>query len=188
MAEEKKTKAKSTAKKPAARKAAAKKPAEPAPAPQLAEKKFDMTTPIRCRSVRQNDLIYKATNGIIYTWNGFGDIRELPYQEVLSMKSRRSSFLYEPWLIIEDEDLLKTKEFAGEFDKMYQVYSDFEDPRTFFNRKPSEIRKVLEDAPNGLKDLIMYNAGDYITNGTLDSIGVINAIDDVLGTQLKMLL
>lgn len=188
MAEEKKTKAKSTTKKPAARKTTTKKKDVLAPTPQLAEKKYDMTTPIRCRSVRQNDLIYKASNGMIYTWNGFGDIRELPYQEVLSMKSRRSAFLYEPWLIIEDEDLLKTKEFIGEFESMYQIYSDFEDPQTFFNRKPSEIRKMLDGAPRGLKDLIIYNAGDLISNGALDSIGVINAIDDVLGTQLKMLL
>ena len=157
-------------------------------APQLAEKKYDMQTPVRCRSVRQNDLIYQAANGYEYVWHGFGDIRELPYQDVISLKSRRSKFLYEPWLIIEDEDLLKTKEFAGEFDEIYQIYHDFEDPETFFNRKPSEIREILENAPNGLRDLIVYNASKYIDDGVIDSIGVINTIDDVLGTQLKMLL
>lgn len=189
MAEEKKTKAKST-KKPAAKKTAAKKPATTQSSePQLAEKKtFDMNTPIRCRSVRQNDLIYKASNGIVYTWRGYGDIRELPYQEVVSMKSQRSAFLYKPWLIIEDEDLLQDRMFAGEFDEMYKIYREFDDPARFFNKKPGEVREVLKKAPPGLRDLIVYNAGKYIDDGVLDSIGVINAIDDVLGTQLKMLL
>lgn len=187
MPQEKKTEAKST-RKPATKKTTAKKAAAKSTKSELAEPKFDMATPIRCRSVRQNDLIYVATNGITYTWNGYGDIRELPYQEIISMKSRRSSFLYEPWLIIEDDALLSTKQFAGEFDEMYAIYKDFEDPKTFFDRKPSEIRAVLESAPNGLRDLIIYNAGKYISDGILDSIGVINAIDDVYGTQLKMLL
>ena len=191
MAEEKKTKTakKSTAKKPAAKKTTAKKKPEEVSAPQLAEtKKFEMTTPIRVRSFRQYDLIYKSTNGFIYTWNGYGDIRELPYQDVMSLKSRHSKFLYEPWLIIEDDDLLATKEFAGEFDELYALYAAFEDPQTFFHRKPSEIKEQLKDAPRGLRDLIIYNAGKYIEDGTLDSIGVINAVDEALGTQLKMLL
>ena len=187
MAEEKKTKAKST-RKPAAKKTTAKKTTAKSTQPELAEKTFEMSTPIRCRSVRQNDLIYVSTNGLTYIWNGYGDIRELPYQDVISLKSRRSPFLYEPWLIIEDADLLATKQFAGEFDDMYKIYADFEDPKTFFDKKPSEIRVILENAPSGLKDLIIYNAGKYIDDGVLDSIGVINAIDDVYGTQLKMLL
>ena len=184
--EEKKTKAKSTKKKPAAKKTATRKVA--APEPQLAEKKYDMNTPIRCRSVRQNDLIYVATNGVTYMWSGYGDIRELPYQEVLTLKSRHDRFLYKPWLIIDDEELLKTKEFAGEFDDIYKIYREFDDPRSFFDRQPSEIREMLENAPDGLRDLIMYNAGKYIDEGILDSIGIINVIDDVLGTRLKMLL
>ena len=187
MPEEKKTEAKST-RKPAAKKATTKKTTAKPAKPKLAEPKFDMSTPIRCRSVRQNDLIYVSTNGITYTWNGYGDIRELPYQDVISLKSRRSPFLYEPWLIIEDENLLATKQFAGEFDDIYAIYAEFDDPHTFFNKKPSEIRRMLENAPNGLRDLIIYNAGKFISDGTLDSIGVINAIDDVYGTQLKMLL
>ena len=188
MAEAKTTKTKSTAKKTTTKKTATKKPVKADPKPEQTVKKFDLNTPIRCRSVRQNDLIYVASNGYTYIWTGFGDVRELPYQEVLSMKSRRSQFLYAPWLIIDDEDLLATKEFAGEFDDIYDIYKQFEDPKTFFDKKPSEIRDVLEKAPSGLKDLIVYNAGQYINNGILDSIGVINAVDSVLGTQLKMLL
>lgn len=191
MTEAKTAKTKSTAKKKATKKTVAPKAAQEKaaePVVEATEKHFDLNTLIRCRSVRHGDLIYTSTNGYTYTWNGYGDIRELPYQDIISMKSRRSKFLYEPWLIIENEDLLATKEFAGEFDDMYQIYRDFDDPESFFDRKPSEIKEVLKNAPNGLKDLIVYNAGQYISSGVLDSVGVINAIDDVLGTRLKMLL
>lgn len=186
MAESKTTKTKTAAKKPAVKKTTRKNAV--ASEPKLAEKKYEMSTPIRCRSVRPGDLIYVSSTGITYTWNGFGDIRELPYQDVLSLKSRRSKFLYEPWFIIDDPELLKTKEFAGEFDDVYKIYEEFENPKKFFDRKPSEIKEMLKSAPNGLKDLIVFNAGKYIEEGALDSIGVVNAVDEVLGTQLKMLL
>lgn len=198
MADTKTTKTKSTAKRKATKKTAAKSTVKEPEVNNVVqetekeikkpEKRFDLSTLIRCRSVRHGDLIYVASNGYSYVWNGFGDLRELPYQEIISMKSRRSKFLYEPWLIIEDEDLLASKEFAGEFDEMYQIYADFENPEQFFDRKPSEIKEVLKNAPNGLKDLIVYNAGRYMAEGILDSVGAINAIDDVLGTKLKMLL
>lgn len=151
-------------------------------------KKFDLNTPIRCRSVRQNELFYKSTSGTQYVWNGMGDIRELPYQEIVSMRSARSPFLYQPWLIIDDEDLMKKKEFKDDFAEIYALYKEFENPKEFFDQDASVIRERLKGVPNGLRDLIVYNAATYIEDGSLDRMSVVKALDDIFGTNLTMLM
>lgn len=165
--------------------AATKKSAKPE---QKIEKTFRPDTPITCRSVRQNELFFKSNTGTEYTWNGFGDIRELPYSDIMSMKASRSAYLYEPWLLIEDEELMAKPEFQKEFGETYEIYKEFDNPKAFFELPIMEIKQRLERAPKGLKDLIIYNAGQYIEDGTLDRIGVINVLDEIFGTHLRMLI
>lgn len=152
------------------------------------EKVFKADTPITCKSVRQNQLFFKSNTGTEYTWNGFGDIRELPYSDIMSMKASRSAYLYEPWLLIEDEELMAKPEFHKEFADMYKIYKEFDNPSKFFEQPISVIKQRLQNAPKGLRDLIIYNAGQYIEDGTLDRIGVINALDEIFGTKLRMLI
>lgn len=157
-------------------------------AEQRAEKTFRPDTPITCKSVRQNELFFKSNSGTEYTWNGFGDIRELPYSDIMSMKASRSAYLYEPWLLIEDEDLMAKPEFKKEFGEINSIYKEFDNPKAFFELPITEIKERLNHAPKGLKDLIIYNAGQYIEDGTLDRIGVINVLDEIFGTHLRMLI
>lgn len=153
------------------------------------EKVFDLNTPVRCKSVRQNELFYKASaSGARYVWNGFGDIRELPYQEIIAMRASRSPFLYEPWLIIEDKDLMKKPEFKEDFADLYALYAEFDNPKEFFEQPVSVIEEKLADIPNGLRDLIVYNAASYIEDGSLDRMSVVTALDKMFGTNLKMLM
>lgn len=184
MATEKKA---ATSKKSGKEKATTKKAAEPKIEKRI-EKIFKADTPITCKSVRQNELFFRSNSGTEYTWNGFGDIRELPYSDVMSMKASRSAYLYEPWLLIEDEELMSKPEFQKEFADMYDIYKEFDNPKDFFEQPISDIKKRLQDAPKGLRDLIIYNAGQYIEDGTLDRIGVINALDEIFGTRLRMLI
>lgn len=166
--------------------AGASKSAEPK-AEKKVEKIFKPDTLIVCKSVRQNELFYRSNSGAEYVWNGFGDIRELPYSDIMSMKASRSAYLYEPWLLIDDEDLLKKLEFQKEFGDIYEIYKEFDHPKAFFERPVAQIKEKLKDAPKGLRELIIYNARQYIEDGTLDRIGVINALDEIFGTHLRML-
>lgn len=161
---------------------------EASPKPEKPKKVFKQDTPILCKSVRQNNLSYRSHNGIEYRWTGFGDLREVPYSDIISMKARKSAYLYEPWLLIMDEDLMAQPDFQRDFGKINELYAEFDNPRDFFERPIAEIRASLVDVPRGLRDLIVYNAGQYINDGTLDRIGVINVLDEVFGTNLRMLI
>ena len=105
------------------------------------EKKFELNTLIKCRSVRQNEVFYKSNSGASYVWAGVDDIRELPYQEIVSMRAARSPFLYEPWIIIEDEDLMKKPEFQRDFGDLYALYAELDDPRKFFEQPVDVIKE-----------------------------------------------
>lgn len=183
MAEESKT---ATQKKTATKKKTASTAAKSTPKPK--EKKFELDTMVRCRSVRQNELFYKTPNGVRYIWTGFGDIKEVPYQEILSMRASRSAFLYEPWLIIEDEDLMKKPEFQKDFGDLYALYKEFDNPKAFFEQPVNVIEEKLKNVPRGLRDLIIYNAAEYIEDGSLDRMSVVTALDKMFGTNLKMLM
>ena len=50
------------------------------------------------------------------------------------------------------------------------------------------MKERLQGAPEGFKQLILGSATSLIRDGVLDSIGMINVIDEVLGTNLKMLI
>jgi len=152
------------------------------------KKVFKQDTPILCKSVRQNNLSYRSHTGIEYRWMGFGDLREVPYGDIVSLKAKRSAYLYEPWFLIMDEDLMAKPEFQKEFGRIKELYEEFDNPRDFFERPLGEIKEALKDMPRGLRDLIVYNAGQYINDGTLDRIGVINALDEAFGTNLRMLI
>lgn len=156
---------------------------------KITERKFSPTDMIVCKSVRQNGLVYVSpSTGITYVWNGFGSINELPYQEIMSMKASKSRFLYDPWILIEEKDILERADFKKDFESMYALYEEFEDPETFFSQSLDVIEEKIANIPNGLRDLIVYNAGTYIEDGTLDRMSVVNTLDQAFGTNLKMLM
>lgn len=164
------------------------KPAQRSTASKARKKQFKSDTPVLCRSVTHGGLTYIGVGGMRYDWGGYGDIREIPYQDVISLRSRKSEFLYEPWLIIEDKDIMEKPEFSRDFKDMYELYSEFETAEDFFDCTIPEMKEKLSKAPNGFKQLILGSATELIRDGSLDSIGMINAIDEVMGTDLKMLI
>lgn len=121
---------------------------------------------------------------MIYEWSDFGDVCEVEYGDLLALKASKSKFMYEPWFIIEDDQL-------AEDWKLSEIYSYFEgsdDAEDFLLKGAVEVRRKLMTAPQGYKDLIVDTAGRMIRSGMLDSIATIQAIDDVMHTQLNMLI
>lgn len=151
-------------------------------------KKYTAQTMIPCRSVRQNILYYQSPAGAKYQWEGYGDIKEMPFEEVRSMLVSRSKFLFEPWLLIDDDDLMETPQFKKALGNIKAAYDDMEDMQEFFSRNTEEIREKLASAPKGLQQYIAFNANRYINDGTLDRVSVVRVVDEVLGTNLKMMM
>lgn len=146
---------------------------------------FKATDMIECKSLRYGLMQHiSKKSGNIYEWADYGDIVEVEYGDLLSLKSSKSKFLYSPWFMIMDDQLAEDWKLAD----IYEPFKEFDDVEEFLQSGATTIRKTLPNAPQGYKDLVTYTAADMIRNGTIDSIATINAIDEILGKNLTTLL
>ena len=56
----------------------------------------------------KGELIYVGKkSGEVYTWEDYGDITEIEYQDLLGLRAKKSPFIFETLFVIEDEELLE---------------------------------------------------------------------------------
>lgn len=147
-------------------------------------KKYAPTDMIPCRSITYGELLVTgAKSKLLYTWSNYGDITEMEFQDLQALKSTRSSYLYKPRFIIEDLELVE--QWNSDFGKLYEsiVGTDVEE---LFKLPIGQLKAKLKKAPVGVQQAVKNVAGEKIMNGSLDSLAKIKAIDEILGTDLKL--
>ena len=153
-----------------------------------AVKEYSPTDIITCHSVTAGELLCHAQKSdTLYIGSGYGDIMQIQYQDLLSMKLGRSKYIYAPLFVIDDEELLSKKEWAdvkAVYDDMY----DADDINAFFKLSAADMKKTLKKAPSGFKNAIKTIAAEKIENGTFDAMTKIKAIDETLGTDFAHLI
>lgn len=154
-------------------------------APEKAPRKFAMDDPILCKSVTFGELLLPGKKSqLLYTWANYGDTTEVEFQDLQALRSTRSAYLNAPYFVIEDEELLEQwPEFKALYEKVAAIDVD-----NLFNLPINQFKKRLREIPVGFKDSIKNIASDKILNGSLDSLTKINALDEILGTDLKLLI
>lgn len=139
---------------------------------------------IACRSLTFGELLLSGTKSkLLYSWANYGDVTEVEFQDLQALKSTRSSYLFKPRFVIEDEELVEQwgKDFADMYSNVTNV--DVED---LFKLPLNQFKSKLKKAPRGVQQAVKNIAGDKILNGSLDSLAKIKAIDEILGTELKL--
>ena len=141
---------------------------------------------IPCRSVTYGELLLTGTKSkLMYVWANYNDVTEVEFQDLQALKSIRSSYLFRPRFVIEDEELVE--EWGKDFKDMYSKIVSV-DVEEMFNLPLGKFKTALKNAPKGVQQAVKNIAGEKIMNGSLDSLAKIKAIDDVLGTDLKLYL
>ena len=149
-----------------------------------APRKYAPGEMIPCRSITYGELLLTGTKSkILYTWANYGDVTEMEFQDLQALKSTRSSYLFKPRFIIEDAELVE--QWDNDLGKMYKDIVDV-DVEDMFRLPLNQFKSRLKKAPSGVQQAIKNVAGEKILNGTLDSLAKIKAIDEILGTDLKL--
>lgn len=141
---------------------------------------------IPCRSVTYGELLLSAPKSkLMYVWANYNDVTEVEFQDLQALKSIRSSYLFRPRIVIEDDELVEQwgKDFKDMYSKIVNV--DVED---MFNLPLGKFKTALKNAPKGVQQAVKNIAGEKILDGSLDSLAKIKAIDEILGTDLKLYL
>ena len=148
-------------------------------------RKFAQDDMILCKSVTYGELLLPGKKSkLLYIWSNYGDTTEVEFQDLQALRSTRSAYLMNPYFVIEDEELLEQwPELKNLYDKVAALDVD-----NLFNLPINQFKKKLRDIPIGFKDSIKNIAGEKIRNGSLDSIAKINALDEILGTELKLMI
>ena len=153
--------------------------------PVMEKRIYQATDMIPCKSVRYGVLQHVSKkSGDMYEWADYGDIVDVAYGDLLALKSRKSKFMFAPWFLILDDQLVDEWTLTD----IYSYYEDFDDIEEFLNEGVISLRRKLPNAPQGFKELVVHKAGDMLRNGTLDSIATVKAIDEILNKNLSDML
>lgn len=140
-------------------------------------------TMVECRSGVAGNLIYKSLMNPGYTveWEDLGDVQEMEYRELVSMRGNQRRFFEENWILIDDPAVLK-KLGVERYYKNSLTTDDFEE---VFNMPAEKIKEVVPTLPGGTKDAIASEAKKKIESGELDSRSAIKALEDSLSVELE---
>ena len=153
-------------------------------ATKKATRKFEPDDLIVCRSITFGELLLTGKKSkLLYSWANYGDTTEVEYQDLQALKSTRSSYLFKPRFIIEDEELIE--QWGKDFGDIYKNIEDI-DAEDLLKLPVAQLKSKLKKASKGVQLAVKNIAGDKILNGSLDSLAKIKAIDEVLGTDLKL--
>ena len=160
---------------------------EAKPAQKKANKvKHDPNEYIPCRSVRFGELILIGPKTHApYRWANEGDIAEVEDQDLMSWKALRQKYLFEPMIIIEDDDIVE--EWSADLGKLYAEIQDI-DVKALFKLPHRQFVAQLKKLPAGMKSTIQNMAYSMIQDRTLYDLRIIDSIDEILGTELKLMI
>lgn len=148
--------------------------------------KHDPNELVMCRSVRFGELrLIGPKTHMPYSWANEGDFREVEYQDLVSWRALHSRYLFDPMIIIEDEDIVE--EWKADLGKLYEGLQEI-DLNEMFKLPHRQFVAKLKQLPDGMKSTVQNMAYTMIQDGTLYDLRIIKAIDEILGTELKMMI
>lgn len=144
----------------------------------------DLHELVPCRSVVVGKLVYKSPKSFGYTvtWNNFGDVEYLELGELIAMRNAYPRFFSEPWIIIDDVDIIKYLNV----EKYYKNIIDVDNIEAVFKQPVDKFIDTLQKVPRGLKHLITHKAIELIKEGKLDSLAKIKAIEQTFNVDLSI--
>jgi hypothetical protein len=123
-------------------------------------------------------------SGNVYVWETLGEIQYVEYQDLLAeITNRYSKYIYEPLLLIEDEDVInKNPKLKDLYNAMIDV-EDIED--SLLNDSVEDLRSILISLPSGLKETVKSVASTLMQDGALYDVRKIRLLDDLYRTALS---
>lgn len=103
----------------------------------------------------------------------------------MSLKALRHRYLFDPFIIIEDETL--REEWKVDLDPVYEKIEEVS-LNGIFDLPQRQFVAKLKQLPASVKSSVQNMAYSMIQDKTLYDLRKIEAIDQILGTELKMMI
>ena len=156
------------------------------PVKKVNKPKHDPSELIACRSVVFGELILIGPKTHMrYSWSNEGDVREVEYQDLVSWRALHSKYLFSPFIIIEDEDICE--EWKAELGTLYEEVQSV-NLKEIFNLPHRQFVTQIKHLPQSMKSSVQNMAYSMIQDKTLYDLRKIEAMDEILGTELKLMI
>ena len=126
-------------------------------------------------------LFYRSKRtGEEFTWEEFGAEQDLELAELKNARNSSKAFFERNYFLIDDQEVIEYLN-VGQYYKNAIDVEDFED---LFDMDPEDIKKKVKALSSGQKSTVRYRAKQLISEGQIDSLKVIDALESALGVQL----
>lgn len=126
-------------------------------------------------------LVYKSKRtGELFVWDSFGSEQEMELQDLKSAKNTYKAFFINNWFLFDDPEVV---EWLG-MSQYYKHALNTESFNELFTKTPEEIKKTVSELSPGQKKSAAFRAKQLIQDGEIDSIKIINALEESLCVDL----
>ena len=116
---------------------------------------------------------------------GIGDVVDVEYQDLTAAIRSHNDYIGRPFIVVEDQ------EFVSQFPQLQKLYAtlysagDLEDVILKLNL--ADMKATIKSLPVGAQNSIKHIASQMISNGQLDSVSKIKALDELFGTEMVLM-
>lgn len=126
-------------------------------------------------------LIHRSqTTGRVWRFHGFGQTDKIPYSELLRIRNSNPKVFEQGWMIILNRKL--QEEFN--LTEKYKNILTPENIETVFKKDLDDLKLFVKALPEGMKVTFINKARELYQNGKLDSIKVIDFIQEEFNISL----
>lgn len=136
---------------------------------------------ITVRNGFNGKLVYKSKKtGEKFVWQEFGDEQDIELAELKSARNSSKSFFENNWFMFDNPAVIS---YLG-VERMYEHALNIDNFDDIFNMNPEDVKNRISLLSDGQKYSVKYRARTLIRNGTIDSLKMINALEEALDTEL----
>ena len=139
----------------------------------------DMVIPVK--NGFQGKLVYKSKKtGETLVWERFNDEQDMTVAELRQARNSSRAFFMNNWFLLDDREVI---EYLGveNYYKNALTSASFDE---LFGKSADEIKDIIALLSPGQKRSITYRAKTLISDGVIDSLKVIDALEQALGIEL----
>lgn len=149
-------------------------------------KKYDKEDVIPCKSITNGKLLVTGEKSkILYRWANYGDVEGIEYQDLIYMIRSHKPSVYKPRFVIQDEEFIaQHPDLKDLYNSLYSV----KDLKDILNLPVAQMKKAINELPDGAFDAIRGVAASMISSGKYDSVAKIKVLDEIFDTKLLLTL
>lgn len=143
--------------------------------------KLEPTMVVTVRNGFQGKLIYiSRKTGEKFEWEEFGYEQDMELQELKSARNASKLYFENNWFLLDDPEVI---EYLGvaQYYKYALSYDNFD---SLFEMSSEEIKERISKLSRGQRSSVVYRAKQLISEGVIDSMKVISALEEALAVEL----